>query len=119
MPSGPYTDERTPYMTEESGFSITPRPLVVSLDLELATLSGATLGAQLLASLHARKELDEEQERDAPTGVYSVLALVRERISQLRRVVRDEEDPATLWASHNTVEDPRPDSLSGGIEPRS
>jgi outer membrane biosynthesis protein TonB len=93
-------------MTEESGFSITPRPLVVSLDLELAALSGATLGAQLLADLHARKELDEEQERDAPVGVYSVLALVRERISQLRRVVRDEEDPATLWASHNTVEDP-------------
>ncbi|NOK36530.1 hypothetical protein HMI49_25305 [Corallococcus exercitus] len=93
-------------MTEESGFSITPKPLVVSLDLELAALSGATLGAQLLADLHARKELDEDQERNALVGVYSVLALVRERISQLRRVVRDEEDPATLWASHNTVEDP-------------
>ena len=50
--------------------------------------------------------MDEEQERDAPVGVYSVLALVRERISQLRRVVRDEEDPVTLWASHNAVEDP-------------
>ncbi|MDC0714021.1 hypothetical protein POL68_36485 [Stigmatella sp. ncwal1] len=101
-----YTDERTAYMTEESGFSITPRPLVVSLDLELATLSGATLGAQLLADLYARKELDEEQERDAPVGIYSVLALVRERINQLRRVVRNEEDPAHLWASHNAVEDP-------------
>lgn len=93
-------------MTEESGFSIPPRPLVVSLDLELATLSGATLGAQLLAALHAKQMLDADQERDAPAGVSSVLALVRERISQLRRVVRDEEDPATLWASHNTVEDP-------------
>ncbi|RKG72686.1 hypothetical protein [Corallococcus terminator] len=36
----------------------------------------------------------------------SMLALVIERIGQLRRVVRNEEDPAHLWAPHNAVEDP-------------
>src|SRR3954465_5134681 len=88
------TDERTAYMPEENRLTLIPPPAVVSLDLELLTLSGATLGAQMLADLQSRMELDEEQERNAPVSVYSVLALVRERINQLRRVVRNEEDPA-------------------------
>jgi outer membrane biosynthesis protein TonB len=92
-------------MTEETGV-VFPSPAVVSLDLELIALSGATLGAQMLADLQARKELDEEQERDAPVGVYSILTLVRERINQLRRVIRNEEDPANIWAPHNAVPDP-------------
>jgi hypothetical protein len=100
------TDERTTYMPEENRLTLIPPPAVVSLDLELLTLSGATLGAQMLADLQARRELDEEQERNAPVGVYSVLALVRERINQLRRVVRNEEDPANIWAPHNAVADP-------------
>ncbi len=93
-------------MPEENRLTIIPPPAVISLDLELLTISGATLGAQMLADLQSRKELDEEQQRDAPVGVYSVLALVRERIAQLRRVVRNEEDPAHIWAPHNAVEDP-------------
>lgn len=93
-------------MPEENRLTIIPPPAVVSLDLELLTLSGATLGAQMLADLQARKELDAEQERNAPVGVYSILALVRERMSQVRRVVRNEEDPAHIWAPHNAVADP-------------
>lgn len=93
-------------MPEENRLTFISPPTVVSLDLELLTLSGATLGAQMLADLQARRELDEEQERDAPVGVLSVLALVRERINQLRRVVRNEEDPANIWAPHNAVADP-------------
>jgi hypothetical protein len=100
------TDERTAYMPEENRLTLIPPPAVVSLDLELLTLSGATLGAQMLADLQARKELDAEQERNAPVGVYSILALVRERMSQVRRVVRNEEDPAHIWAPHNAVADP-------------
>jgi hypothetical protein len=106
MPGQALTDERTAYMPEENRLTLIPPPAVVSLDLELLTLSGATLGAQMLADLQSRKELDEEQERNAPVGVYSVLALVRERINQLRRVVRNEEDPANIWAPHNAVADP-------------
>jgi hypothetical protein len=93
-------------MPEENRLTIIPPPAVISLDLELLTLSGATLGAQMLSDLQARKELDEEQQRNAPVGVYSILALVRERISQVRRVVRNEEDPAHIWAPHNAVADP-------------
>jgi hypothetical protein len=92
-------------MTEENGFS-TPPPLVVSLDMELLTLSGAARGAQLLAGLQAQKALLGDQERDASSSVFSILALVTERIGQLRRVIRNEENPAHLWAPHNAVEDP-------------
>jgi hypothetical protein len=92
-------------MTEEPGFSITPTQ-VVSLDLELAALAGATRGAQLLADLQARKVLEADQEREIPSDVFSILALVTERIGQLRRVMRHEENPAHLWAPHNAVEDP-------------
>jgi hypothetical protein len=91
-------------MTEESGVSIPPQ--VVSLDLELALLSGATRGAQTLADLLAQKALDGRMERDAPTGIFSILALVRNRIELLRRCIRNEMDPAHLWAPHNAVEDP-------------
>jgi hypothetical protein len=91
-------------MTEANGFSSSPP--AVSLDLELATLSGATRGAQLLAELLAQQGLDEASEQDAPMGILCILALVRERLSLARRVVRDEEDPAQLRAPHNTVEDP-------------
>jgi hypothetical protein len=44
--------------------------------------------------------------RDAPTGIFSILALVRNRIELLRRCIRNEMDPALLWAPHNAVEDP-------------
>lgn len=104
MEVGPTPDERTAYMTEESGVSIPPQ--VVSLDLELALLSGATRGAQTLADLLAQKALDTRDERDAPTGIFSILALVRNRIELLRRCIRNEMDPALLWAPHNAVEDP-------------
>ncbi|WP_224368465.1 hypothetical protein [Hyalangium versicolor] len=61
----------------------------------------------MLADLQARRDLpDEEMERDAPACIVSVLALATERIGQLRRVVRNEENPANLWAPHNAVEDP-------------
>jgi hypothetical protein len=92
-------------MTEENGFS-TPPPLVVSLDMELLTLSGAARGAQILAGLQAQKALLGDQERDASSGVFSILALVTERIGQLRRVIQNEENPAHLWAPHNAVDDP-------------
>jgi hypothetical protein len=91
-------------MTEENGVSIPPQ--VVSLDLELALLSGATCGAQTLADLLAQNALDTREERDAPTGIFSILALVRNRIELLRRCIRNEMDPALLWAPHNAVEDP-------------
>jgi hypothetical protein len=91
-------------MTEEPGFI--PPQQVVSVDLELATLAGATRGAQILADLQAQQALDGDKGRDAPSGIFSILALVRERIDQLRRVVRHEENPAHLWAPHNAVEDP-------------
>jgi len=91
-------------MTDESGVSFSPQ--VVSVDLELLTLSGATRGAQTLADLLAQKALDPRDERDAPTGIFSILALVRNRIELLRRCIRNEMDPAHLWAPHNAVEDP-------------
>src|SRR5690348_2287914 len=91
-------------MTEENEFSTAP--LVVSVDLELATVAGATRGAQLLADLMANKALDGAHEREAPSGIFSILALVTERLGQLRRVIRNEESPAHLWAPHNAVEDP-------------
>jgi hypothetical protein len=91
-------------MTEESGVSFPPQ--VVSLDLELALLSGATRGAETLADLLAQDGLDGRMKRDAPTGIFSILALVRNRIELLRRCIRNEMDPAHLWAPHNAVEDP-------------
>jgi hypothetical protein len=61
----------------------------------------------MLADLHARRDLpDAEMERNAPACIVSVLALATERLGQLRRVVRNEENPANLWAPHNTVEAP-------------
>ncbi|HVG62926.1 MAG TPA: hypothetical protein VNA24_30460 [Hyalangium sp.] len=79
----------------------------MSLDLELGTLATAIQGAGMLADLQARRDLpDAEMERDAPACIMSVLALARERLGQLRRVVRNEENPANLWAPHNAVEDP-------------
>lgn len=91
-------------MSEESGFSTAP--LVVSVDLELATLVGATRGAQLLSELLANQALDGAHEKEAPSGIFSILALVTERLGQLRRVIRNEESPAHLWAPHNAVADP-------------
>lgn len=99
-------------MTEENGFSTAP--LVISLDLELATVAGAARGAQLLAGLLAHKALDGEHEREAPSCVFSILALVTERLGQLRRVIRNEENPAHLWAPHNAVEDPATSGESPG-----
>ncbi|WP_408890097.1 hypothetical protein ACJ2CR_02505 [Myxococcus faecalis] len=82
-------------MTEENGNL--PSPLALSLDLELGTLASATRGAQILADLQARHGLlDAELERTAPACIMSMLALVIERIGQLRRVVRNEENPAHL-----------------------
>ncbi|RYZ17065.1 MAG: hypothetical protein EOO70_02965 [Myxococcaceae bacterium] len=79
----------------------------MSLDLELGTLATAIQGARMLADLHARRDLpDAEMERNAPACIVSVLALATERLGQLRRVVRNEEDPANLWNPHNAVEDP-------------
>ena len=79
----------------------------MSLDLELGTLATAIQGAQMLADLQARRDLpDTEMERDAPACIMSMLTLARERLGQLRRVVRNEENPANLWAPHNAVEDP-------------
>ncbi|MCP3105482.1 hypothetical protein LZ198_42140 [Myxococcus sp. K15C18031901] len=92
-------------MTEENGSL--PSPLALSLDLELNTLASATRGAQILADLQAQHGLpDEELERAAPACITSMLALVIERIGQIRRVVRNEEDPAHLRAPHNSVEAP-------------
>ncbi len=94
-------------MEEENGQSSSPRGVVVSLDLELGTLATAIQGARMLADLQARRDLpDAEMERDAPACIVAVLALATERIGQLRRVVRNEENPANVWAPHNAVEDP-------------
>lgn len=94
-------------MEEESGLSSHPRGGVVSLDLELGTLATAIQGARMLADLQARHDLpDAEMERNAPACIVAVLALTTERLGQLRRVVRNEENPANLWAPHNAVEDP-------------
>ncbi|WP_224249456.1 hypothetical protein [Hyalangium gracile] len=94
-------------MEEENGPSSHPPGTVVSLDLELGTLATAIQGARMLADLQARRDLpDAEMERDAPACIVSVLALATERIGQLRRVVRNEENPGNLWAPHNAVEDP-------------
>jgi hypothetical protein len=101
-----FTHERTADMGEENGLSNFP-PAVVSLDLELGTLATAIQGAKMLADLQARRDLpDAEMERDAPACIVSMLALATERLRQLRRVVRNEENPANLWAPHNAVEDP-------------
>ncbi len=101
-------------MTEE--MDRTSAPAVVSIDLELATVAGATRGAQLLAELLANHALDGTSEREAPSGIFSILALVTERIGQLRRVIRNEETPAHLWAPHNGVVDPTTsDEFSGDI----
>lgn len=94
-------------MEEENGLSRSPRGGVVSLDLELGTLASAIQGARMLADLQARRDLpDAEMERNAPACIVSVLALATERLGQLRRVVRNEENPANLRAPHNAVEDP-------------
>jgi hypothetical protein len=94
-------------MEEESGLSSHPRGGVVSLDLELGTLATAIQGARMLADLQARRDLsDAEMERNAPACIVAVLSLATERLGQLRRVVRNEENPANLWAPHNAVEDP-------------
>ncbi|QDE91903.1 hypothetical protein BHS06_24570 [Myxococcus xanthus] len=77
------------------------------MDLELGTVASATRGAQILADLQARHGfLDAEQERTAPACIMSMLALVTERLGQIRRVVRNEENPAHLRAPHNAVEAP-------------
>jgi len=94
-------------MEEENALSSPPRGVVVSLDLELGTLATAIQGARMLADLQARHDLpDAKMERDAPACIVAVLALATERLGQLRRVVRNEEDPANFWAPHNAVEDP-------------
>jgi len=94
-------------MEEENGLRSHPRGGVVSLDLELGTLATAIQGARILADLQARRDLpDAKMERDAPSCIVAVLALATERLGQLRRVVRNEENPANLWAPHNAVEDP-------------
>lgn len=92
-------------MTKENGCP--PSLPTLSLDLELGTLATAIQGARMLADLQARRELpDAEMERDAPICIVSVLALATERLGQLRRVVRNEENPANLRAPHNAVEAP-------------
>jgi hypothetical protein len=79
-------------------------PLAVSLDLELLTLANATRGAEILADYQTRQGfLDDPAEEDAPVGVFSILSLVGGRLEQLRRVIRGEEDPARICASHNSV----------------
>jgi hypothetical protein len=99
--------ERTADMEEENALSSPPTGVVVSLDLELGTVATAIQGARMLADLQARHDLpDETMARDAPACIVSVLALATERLGQLRRVVRNEEDPANFWAPHNAVEDP-------------
>lgn len=94
-------------MEEANEPSSPPPGPVVSLDLELGTLATAIQGARMLADLHARRDLpDAEMEQNAPACIVSVLTLATERLGQLRRVVRNEEDPANLWTSHNRVEAP-------------
>jgi hypothetical protein len=94
-------------MTEEVGSESYPPLRVVSLDLELSALEHATRGAQILADLQTRHGLlDEEMEQDTPICIMSILALVTGRIGQVRRVIRGEENPAHIWAPHNSVEDP-------------
>lgn len=81
-----------------------PPPKVVSLDLELSTLEFALKGAEILSELQAQRGLpDAEAERDAPSCVASVLALVGVRMKHLRRAVRGEEDPAHLLEAHNST----------------
>lgn len=81
-----------------------PPPKVVSLDLELSTLEFALKGAEILSELQAQRGLpDAEAERDAPSCVASVLALVGVRMKHLRRAVRGEEDPAHLLEAHNSA----------------
>lgn len=53
----------------------------------------------MLADLQTRRDLsDAEMERNAPACSMSVLALATEHLGQLRRVVRNEENPANVWA---------------------
>lgn len=79
-----------------------PDPMAVSLDLELLALANAARGAEILVDIHTRKGfLDEASERDAPGGVASILSLVCQRLDQLRRVIRGEEDPVRMYAPHN------------------
>jgi len=93
-------------MTEDVG-SEHPPLKVVSVDLELSALEYATRGAQMIADLQTRNGLmDEEMEQDAPSCIMSILALVTGRIGQVRRIIRGEENPAHIWAPHNSVEDP-------------
>lgn len=90
-------------MTEENAFS-TPEPRAVSLELELSNLATATRGAEILSDLETRRGLmDEEMEEDAPGAITAMLALVRGRIEQVRRVLRAEENPGNLWEPHNAV----------------
>jgi hypothetical protein len=94
-------------MTEETGTieeteARRPDPMAVSLDLELLALANAARGAEILVDIHTRKGfLDEASERDAPGSVASILSLVCQRLDQLRRVIRGEEDPMLMYAPHN------------------
>ena len=94
-------------MTEETGTTEEteakrPDPMAISLDLELLALANAARGAEILVDLHTRRGfLDEASERDAPGGVASILSLVGQRLDQLRRVIRGEEDPVRMYAPQN------------------
>lgn len=57
-------------------------------------------GELRLADLQARLDLsDAEMKRNAPACIVAVLSLATEHLGQLRRVVRNEENPTNLWGN--------------------
>jgi len=76
----------------------------ISLTAELAEVRCAIEGARFIANALATHSLDNrEQELQAPVSITAILMLAELRLQQVERVLRGEEDPLHLWATHNDV----------------
>lgn len=74
----------------------------VSLAFELDGLASALNGLRILAEALGQNGLaTEDDARAVPMAVAASLAALGSRITQLRRVVRGEADPRSVWTSFN------------------
>jgi hypothetical protein len=76
----------------------------ISLSAELGELLHAIEGAHWIADIVAISSVPEpERAQNAPVIIGAILLLVENRLYQLGRVLRGEEDPAHLLAPHNAA----------------
>lgn len=80
------------------------QPKLVSLASEIEELRSALRGVQILADELAHNHLETEyDERAVPSVISAIAALVDARAKQVSRVLRHEEDPASIWNRGNAV----------------